>query len=171
MSSCSPRLMPPKAVNTISSISFFDLRLERDEYEIMNTITAEATVEYEYTRKSIEISGRDPSNPNSLFSLKYKKDPKTNRYDLESFMGVMRFGYLDNDEINDGNIVYYPDIVARRLAIYRIINLAKEMGADGIIEPLISTNYEQTKPFFSFNGKIVYKTTITGKPIRIKTNN
>ncbi|MBO8429009.1 MAG: hypothetical protein IAC68_03630, partial [Bacteroidetes bacterium] len=48
---------------------------------------------------------------------------------------------------------------------YRLINVAKTNGADGIIEPIISTNIEQS-------GKdILYKTNVEAKIIRLHTNN
>ena len=54
--------------------------------------------------------------------------------------------------------------MVRNLAIYRIINAAKVRGADGIIEPVISTNVEQR------GRDIVLKTTVSAKLIKLKTD-
>ena len=57
-----------------------------------------------------------------------------------------------------------PEYVVRNLAIYRLINASKVRGADGIIEPVISTNVEQR------GNDIVFKTTATAKLIKLKTD-
>ncbi len=50
--------------------------------------------------------------------------------------------------------------------MYRLINVAKTNGADGIIEPIVSTNVEQ-----SGKDDILYKTTVEAKIIKLHTNN
>lgn len=40
--SCSQKLIIPRAVNTINSVTLGELNLERNNYEILNNITADA---------------------------------------------------------------------------------------------------------------------------------
>ncbi len=51
------------------------------------------------------------------------------------------------------------------MALYRLVNLAREYGADAVIEPTISTNVEQTG-----TRSITYKSTVTAKIIKLKTD-
>ena len=61
--------------------------------------------------------------------------------------------------------IIQPEDVARRLAIYRLINMAQLDGSDGLIEPVIATSLEQS------GKQVVFKTTVTAKTIKIKTDN
>lgn len=157
--SCANRdLVIPKAVNTVNSVRLAELNLERGDYEILNTVSADATITY---TENSDGSIRKIVGENNEFSLLYSKGKKglSCRYS-----GVLKFGYLNNDYDIQSDILY-PEDVARRLAIYRIINQVKQYGADGVIEPVISTNVDQ------MGKSIVYKTTVTAKLIKIKTNN
>lgn len=171
ISSCgSLRTAPPKAANTICQISFGELNLSRDKYEIMDLISAEATISCEYMVKGAKSANNEmiiTSPEDSEFYLRYIA--AGGPYILAEYTGVMRLGYLFNDDLQKIQEVYYPEYVARHTAIYRLISLAKEMGADGIIEPLIATNVEES---LSSRRHLtaMYKTTITGKPVRIKTD-
>lgn len=157
LSSCgTTSVIVPKAVNTVSTASFVDLNLERDDYEILNTLSATAVVEAVYSPNSMKVS-----DPDGEFSLNYVHG-KSGWVCYHK--GVVRLGYLSNDYNYDPSEVMSPEDVARRLAMYRIINMAKQNGADGIIEPTVSTNVEQ-------NGKtIVLKSTVEAKIIKLKTN-
>jgi len=80
-------------------------------------------------------------------------------------MGIVRLGYLSNDYSEQlMDIPPYPHWLVRRIAIYRLINAAKVAGADGVIEPIISTNIEQG----ATKKDIIYKTTVSAKLIKIK---
>ena len=78
----------------------------------------------------------------------------------------MKLGYLSRG-INglSGVGIMTPEELSRRMAIYRAINMVQQYGADGIIEPTVSTNVEEVK-----KDVVVYKTTVTGKIIKLKTN-
>lgn len=156
LASCSTSIIIPKALNTVSTASFADLNLERADYEILNTITADAVVEAVYTAKSTTIS-----EVNGEFALQYvqKKTGQTCYH-----KGVVRLGYLHNDYSYNPKEIMSPEDVARRLAIYRLINVAKLNGADGIIEPTLSTSVEQV------GKKIVLKSTVSAKIIKLNTN-
>ena len=45
LTSCSPSLWLPQAVNTINTASLDALNFQRKDYELLNTITVESTVE------------------------------------------------------------------------------------------------------------------------------
>ena len=166
--SCSKSIIMPKAVNTISTASYSDLNLERSDYEIVNTVNADAAITYVSNRKGDRININGVSDN---FSLEYTYKPKK-KIGLFSFgngwtctgTGILKLGYLSNDYVDsfDPNTMCAPEILARRLAIYRAINQVKVEGGDGLIEPTISTNVEQT-------GQIItYKTTVTAKIIKLK---
>lgn len=154
------RTMIPRAVNTVNSIGLNELNLQRSDYEILNTVTSSATISYIENRTGTEVlmKGEDEE-----FTLRYIYNKKTG-WDCR-YSGIMKFGYLDNDYIINQDGFTQPEEIARRLAIYRIVNQANMAGADGVIEPIISTNVAQ-------QGKsIIYQTTVSAKLIKIKTNN
>ncbi len=76
------------------------------------------------------------------------------------FKGILRIGYLSGDASSVTKDLS-PEDVARGLAIYRAINIAKQEGADAI-----STNVEQTD-----RNNVVFKSTVTAKIVKIKTDN
>lgn len=152
----SPRVLP-KAVNTVNTVGLSELNLVRADYQILNTVTAEATIKCEYDINSATIT--DESGD---FKLIY--NVKNGVWTYKKHKGILRLGYLARD-ISDETKIYYPEDIARRFAIYRLINAVQEYGADGIIEPTVSTNVEQIN-----KDDVVYKTTVTGKIIKLKTN-
>ena len=163
MSSCRSALsVIPQATNTIAPISFGDLNLERKDYIVLNTISAEATLNAHSSDGTVRVD-----DPTGEFSLTWEKDRKTGEWSPERIKGIVRLGYLSNDYDEElFNIPPYPHWIVRRLAIYRLINAAKIAGGDGVIEPIISTNVEQGRS----NSDVVYKTTVSAKLIKIKTD-
>jgi len=161
MSSCRSALsVIPQATNTIAPISFGDLDLQRKDYIILNTISAEATLTAHFSDGIVRVD-----DPSGEFSLTWEKDKKTGEWSPDKIKGIVRLGYLSNDYDEElFNIPPYPHWIVRRLAIYRLINAAKVAGGDGVIEPVISTNVEQGRS----NRDIVYKTTVSAKLIKIK---
>lgn len=159
-SSCNVRrnTIIPKAVNTINTVALGDLNLARGDYEILNTVTAEATVAYQANNAgtSIRITGEEDE-----FSLHYTQSKGVWRC---KYHGILKFGYLHNDYEGVVSDLVQPEEIARRLAIYRIINMAQEYGADGFVEPTVATNIQQV-------GKDVYfKSVVTAKIIKLKTD-
>lgn len=150
----------PKAINTVNTASFNELNLARADYEVLNTITADAIVERKTNKNDTRIELSDPSNE---FSLVYEKDKTGNWECFHS--GIIKLGYLHNDYSYNSDDLMHGENLARRLAIYRLINVAQQNGADGIIEPTVSTSVEQ-------QGKtIIYRSVVSAKIIRLKTNN
>ena len=167
LSSCKSLSVIPQATNTVATATFADLNLVRDDYIVLNTITAEATLNAHFTDISIKVE-----DPNGDFSMSWVK-PKfggsnsgnTGGWVVDKVKGVMCLGYLSNDYGNElFEVGPYPHWIVRRLAMYRLINAAKIAGGDGVIEPIISTNVEQGKSY----RDVVYKTTVSAKVIKIK---
>lgn len=152
----------PTAVNTINSVGLKELNLKHGtDYTIVNTITAEATVIYTERRKGEEITIREE---NGEFRIVYTFDSEQEKWYRTDFDGIARFGFLTNDDYLQDYSLNRPEYVVRNVAIYRLINASKVRGADGVIEPVISTNVEQ-------RGKeIVFKSTVSAKLIKLKTD-
>ena len=163
MTSCRSALsVIPQATNTIATISFGDLNLERKDYIVLNTISAEATIKAHFEDDEIKVD-----DPDGEFSFLWEKDGKTGVWAPEEIKGIVRLGYLSNDYTEQlMEIPPYPHWIVRRIAIYRLINAAKMAGADGVIEPTISTNIEQGRT----DNDVVLKTTVSGKLIKIKSD-
>lgn len=160
MSSCRSSALSviPQATNTINSVTLKELNLERKDYIILNTVSAEATITAHFLDDEVIVE-----DPSGEFSLSWKKDDGV--WSSDNIKGIVRLGYLSNDYENElFEIGPYPHWIVRRLAIYRLINAAKIAGGDGVIEPVISTNVEQGKS----RNDIVYKTTVSAKLVKIK---
>lgn len=151
----------PKAVNTVNSVGLKELNLKHgSDYTIMNTTTAEATVYYSESIGKISIR-----EENNEFEIIYTEDKKTGKWSISTCKGIARFGFLSNDygstSLSDQ---ISPEDIVRKLAIYRLINATKVKGADGVIEPVISTNIEQR------GRDIVFKTTASAKLIKLSSD-
>ena len=151
------RITPNMVNTTINTVRLVDLHLTRGDYEILNTIESEAIVEYEWSNYeyNVKVSGDD-------FSVRYIRNG--NNWNIMTCSGILKLGYLSGDQINDHTLPS-PEDIGRHLAIYRLINIAKQSGGDAVIEPTIATSCEQTK-----ENTVVYKTIVTAKLIKIKTN-
>lgn len=157
----------PITENKISAISLRNLNLNRSEYKILKTISAQSIIECEISKNKITVY--DPENPD--FYFKYKKEKKDDKkiWVLEESSGTIRVGWYQN--ISEGALDWSkpnPEGFSRHIASYILINIANEMGADGIIEPLFSTNFQEIEK----KGKrvLVYKTTARGKIVNLITD-
>lgn len=166
LNSCkSADMQIPIAINTVNSVGLKELNLKHGtDYTIMNSVTAEATVIYTSRQRGKIITIKEE---NGEFEAKWKYDFKSGRMIRKDFDGIARFGFLNND-YSHGSIVtdeIAPEYFVRNLAIYRLINQAKVRGADGVIEPVLSTNAEN-------RGKhdIVFKTTVSAKLMKLNTD-
>ncbi|MDA3867487.1 MAG: hypothetical protein PF489_12170 [Salinivirgaceae bacterium] len=156
--------------STMNPIFFNQLDLKREHYEILKTVTAEAKITvYEY------MGGLKIVEENNEFEV------MINGSKVNVKNGVLKFGYLANDighttQVSKGGLAkpkqsvqtYLPtdpETYARRLAKYRLINEAKAMDGDGVIEPVISSDIAVTD-----KRTTVIKTTIAAKIIVLKTD-
>ena len=155
-------MIMPEAINTINSVGLKELNLKHGtDYTIMNTVTAEATVIYSVKRKGDEITIKEE---NGEFKITFKYDKDNGKWYRADYEGIARFGFLSNDYGNTYTNVIAPEYIVRNLAIYRLINASKVRGADGVIEPVVSTNVEE-------RGKdVVFKTTVSAKLLKLKAD-
>lgn len=157
--SCSSVHVIPKAKSTVNAVTLKELNLTNSDYTMLNTISESAVISVTYySNEQIEV--RDAENTFSYTLAKSK-----GIYTPIKQEGVIRAGFLSNDYgIVDMNS---PEDMARCLAIYRLISRSQELGADGLVEPVISTNIEGTSGSM---GKMTvsYKTTVSAKPIKLK---
>jgi len=152
----------PIAINTVNSVGLKELNLKHGEdYSIMNTISADATVIYSIQKKGKQIT---ISEENGEFKIVWKRDDKTGKMCRSDFEGVARFGFLNNTYGGVSTREISPEYIVTSLAKYRLISLAKARGADGIIEPIISTNVEDHK------DKVTFKTTVTAKLMKLNAD-
>lgn len=167
LSSCKLQIIP-KAINTVNAVNLSEMNLERKDYKVLNTISAEAVVTYKQNG-SRKITVQESSGE-FKFIYKYHGSlfGRKGYWSLKTFSGVARLGYLDNDYMGYDTYVaddIKPEFMARAIATYRLINACKVAGGDGLIEPIISTNVEQTG-----SRTVTYKTTVSAKVIKLKTD-
>lgn len=170
LSSCSSKRIIPTAINTVNAVHLSELNLERKDYNVLNTITAEAVV-----KARMSMGERIITEANDEFTITYTEKKqgflskifnpgeKVEGYDVKC-KGIIKFGYLSNGYARESISEMSAEEIAIRTAKYRLINLAQQNGADGIIEPIISTNIEQ------IGKEIVIKTVAQGKPIILKND-
>lgn len=164
LASCgSSRSFVPQATNMIKTVTLDEMNLTGKDYEVTNRIEASATIK-------VTLSGSNYSveDPEGTFRLDFSKDKKSGEMILSKFRGVVRVGYLSRKL--ESFSLNAPDEIAHRMAIYRIINLVKEQGGDGIIEPVISTTAEEIPGGLFGSSSIVYNCTVSGKVFRLKNS-
>lgn len=161
LTSCRPGLFIPQAINTIGTVPVEALNLQRKDYQVLNTITAESTVEYSYNYYGDEFTVKCPDDD---FEITYKKSKKRGweaKYD-----GVLRLGFFSNDYMHLlPHEMVTPDYVVRGLALYRAVNNVQQYGADAVIEPTIATNIEKAGV-----RRYIFKSTVTAKLIKFNTD-
>ena len=152
-------LIPTTAISNMPVITIQDMNLERSDYTILKSVSATASVNSDNNR-----SKRTITEENNEFKLIYdivKHDGK--RYlEYEECEGIIRLGYIGSTNIYNSESNYIPaEEIVRRLALYRLINLAKEYGADALFEPTITTTATSDKK------TLTYKTEASAKLIKI----
>lgn len=163
MTSCSKRVIPdiemPIAINTINSVGLRELNLKHGtDYTILNTVSADATVIYSVQKKGKQITIREE---NGEFKIVWKRDEDSGKMCRDDYEGIARFGFLNDNYYRVSTREIEPANIVSNLARYRLINLAKVRGADGIIEPVVSTNVEDR------GNDIVFRTTISAKLMKL----
>ena len=152
-------LIPTTAISNMPVITIQDMNLDRSDYTILKSISATASVNSDNKR-----SKRTIMEENNEFKLIYdivKHDGE--RYlEYEECEGIIRLGYIGSTNIYNSESNYIPaEEIVRRLALYRLINLAKEYGADALFEPTITTTATSDK------NTLTYKTEASAKLIKI----
>ena len=156
----------PQSSNMIHTVSFEDMKLTSNDYDVLQRV--EAT-----SRITLTIDGADVTiqDPDGTFKLEYENKVTGTGINLvlKDFEGVIRGGFLSGFTKID---LQDPEDIARRIALYRLINLVREQGGDYVIEPIYSINAEgdyQKKALGNMKSTITYMTTVSGKAIRLKT--
>ncbi len=156
-SSCKSWSIIPQATNSAGAVAFGELNLNRSEYLVYKTISETASVSLKERGGKWEIK-----EVNGEFSYEFSFDSKAGQIVFDDIEGVVKLGYTYNsgsamfDMTNAGEI-------ARRLAIFRLNNSAKEAGADYVIEPIVSVDINQTG-----RREITYTATASAKLVKIK---
>ena len=161
MSSCKLAIIPT-AVNTVNSVGLQELNLQRNDYNVLKTISAEAVVNYSQHGRKIEMT-----EANKEFQMTLKRPMFSPTYLFKKFNGVARYGFLANDYAGRMESIkgMSAEEIARNLAIYRLINACKVAGGDGVIEPIITMSIDQV------GGRaLVIKVNATAKVVKLKTD-
>ena len=147
-------LIPTTAISNMPVITIQDMNLERSDYTILKSISATASVNSDNKK-----SKRTITEENNDDIVKHDGE----RYlEYEECEGIIRLGYIGSTNIYNSESNYIPaEEIVRRLALYRLINLAKEYGADALFEPTITTTAT------SDNNTLTYKTEASAKLIKI----
>ncbi len=155
-------LIPTTAISSMPIVDIKDISQGRNEFTIFNTLTATAVVKSDNKR-----SKRTITEENNEFVLVYDifKENGKRYLEYESCEGIVRLGYLGGTNIYNSESNFIPaEEIVRRLALYRLIGLAKEYGADALLVPTITTTAASEKKI------IMYKSEITAKLVKIKND-
>lgn len=149
-------LIIPHSVSTASPVSINDLRLQPGDYEILKTVSESASVFCEYKATNIRITSGE-----SEFSLIFEL--KNNTWFLKHFSGAANLGYFTTDFESKPVVIPDAEEFARRAAMARIISIARDYGADAVVEPICVTRASN-----SGFDRIEYSCTVSAKLIKIK---
>lgn len=155
----------PQSTNMIHTVSFEDLELDSKDFDVLQRVEATSRIILSIDGAKVTIQ-----DPDGEFKLEYENTGIGGlNLVLKDFEGVIRGGFLSGFSKID---LQDPEDIARRIALYRLINLVREQGGDYVIEPVYSINAEGESINKAFGNKkitITYMTTISGKAIRLKT--
>lgn len=155
-SSCVSLNIIPQATNSAGAVAFGELNLNRSEYLVYNTITETASVILDVRIAKYKIY---EANKEFSYELSYNKAGNLIINDIDGVVRLGTFYHIASNEFDPTN----AGEIARKLAIFRLNNSAKEAGADYIIEPIVSVNISKTG-----RSEITYTATATAKLVRIK---
>ena len=156
-----PMSEPPIATNSINAIGLSELNLSSGDYSLLKPITISVVISVEYKGKRHKIIQCEDED----FTLEYKwgkRDNGSYGWKIQDWEGVVKLGFLSN---SIGALTHDLSAheAALRLAKYRLISQAQMQGADGVIEPIFSTNVAQS------GKKLFFKTTVTARPLVLKS--
>ncbi len=155
-------LIPTTAISNMPTVTIKDMNLERKDFVILNSVSASAVINSDNKR-----SGRAIYEENGEFKLVYDivRDNGRRYLEYDTCEGVVRLGYLGNTNIYNSDSYFIPaEEIVRRLALYRLISLAKEYGADALFEPTITTSATSAKK------TLTYRSEANAKLIKIINN-
>ncbi|MBD5297605.1 MAG: hypothetical protein HDR89_02955 [Bacteroides sp.] len=159
ISSCNStkNLIVPHSVSTAEAVPAQALNLTKGDYDIMASVSESASVTVKYSGKSMVVTSGDGD-----FAYYFSYDKKAG-WSLSKFKGTANFGYLLPEGTSYSDMPEAEEF-ARRVAIARLIEVVKDYGADGVLEPIVTTRATNA------GNKIVeYQATVTAKIIKIHT--
>lgn len=158
LSSCNSQksLIVPRSVSSAESVPVAALNLQKNGYDILQTVTETASVFAHYGYNQLKIQSGDGD-----FSYTFRFDKKAG-WVLDKFSGTANFGYLLSDVQNSAETLPDAEEFARRVAIAKLIDSVKDYGADGVISPIITTRASN-----SGSRQVEYQATVTAKIIKI----
>lgn len=161
LTSCSGvrNLVVPHAVSSADAIPATALNLVKSDYDILSSITETASVIAKYTGQSLTIKSGDGD-----FAYYFSFDKK-NGWSLRKFSGTATFGYLQS-EVASPEAMPEAEEFARRVAIARLIETVKDYGADGVLEPIVTTRVSN-----SGHNTVEYQASVTAKIVKIHPTN
>lgn len=165
LASCAaPRTYTPYAFSTVSSVSLPALQhsLERKDYEILDTIKAEAVVT---ARAGRHLEIKADSGEFTNICLLTENGPV---YNIQKSEGTVRAGFIEGLNLPDIDLCDGSSM-ASNLAAYRLINEVKATDADGIVAPSLYVTADETGKGF-FARTVTYKVVISAKLIKLNSN-
>ena len=148
-------LVVPHAVSSADAIPAAALNLAKSDYDIMASVTESASVIASYTGQSLTIKSGDGD-----FAYYFSFDKK-NGWSLRKFSGTATFGYLQS-EVSSPEAMPEAEEFARRVAIARLIETVKDYGADGVLEPIVTTRVSNAG-----HNTVEYQASVTAKIVKI----
>ena len=148
-------LIVPRAVSTAGAIPVSALNMQKGDYDILASVTENASVTAHYSSAGLKIQSGDGD-----FAYTFKFNNKTG-WNLHKFSGTATFGYLLSD-INNSPDIPNAEEFARRVAISRLIETIKDYGADGVLEPIVTTRASN-----SGRGTVEYQASVTAKIVKV----
>ena len=157
MNSCTGvrNLVVPHAVSSADAIPAAALNLAKGDYDIMASVTETASVTAKYTGNSLTIKSGDGD-----FAYFFSYDKKTG-WSLRKFSGTATFGYLQSEASSPEEMPEAEEF-ARRVAIARLIETVKDYGADGVLEPIVTTRASTAG-----HNTVEYQASVTAKIVKI----
>ncbi len=167
LASCSSaqRSYTPYALSTVSSVSLPALQhsLERKDYEILDTVKAEAVVTVNVGRYlAIKAESGEFKN---ICQFSEEGIPI---YIVQKSEGTVRAGSIEGINLPEIDLCDGSSM-ASNLAAYRLINEVKATDADGIVAPSLYVTADETGKGF-FSRTVTYKVVISAKLIKLNSN-
>lgn len=157
LSSCNGvrNLVVPHAVSSADAIPAAALNLAKGDYDIMASVTETASVTATYSGTSLTVKSGDGD-----FAYYFIYDKKTG-WSLRKFSGTATFGYLQSEATSPEEMPEAEEF-ARRVAIARLIETVKDYGADGVLEPIVTTRASNAG-----HNTVEYQASVTAKIVKI----
>lgn len=150
----SSSLLVPRAISTAEIVPAQALNLQKGSYDIMASVTETSSVTVKYSKNAMEVKSGD-----GVFSYNFALGKMG--WELKKFQGIATFGYLTSD-IEGSSVMPSGEEFARRVAISRLIEQVKDYGADGVLEPIVTTRASNIG-----KNQVEYQAIVTSKLVKI----